>query len=129
MKQLIVLIVFSLFATNCNRKDSEDFSLMINHYAGGPGLTIIYRLDEKGLQVNMNCDLEDCQEKTVYKRTFTKSERDSVFNFINSLQLDTLKSSYKTKGILDGLVTRLSFRKGIFSSHTTTFSNFDTPAT
>jgi hypothetical protein len=102
---------------------------MIRHYSGGPGLTIIYALDENGLSVKTNCDLQDCKETTEYTRYFARSESDSVYRFINSLKLDTLKSSYETKGILDGLFTKISFSTGFFTSYSTTLDNFDTPTT
>src|SRR6266536_1418218 len=123
------IISLLLLVTSCNNDGRQDFSLTIKHYAGGPGITIIYDLTETGLQVETNCDFEDCKQKTVYKRAFTKSESDSIYKIINSLQLDTLKSSYETKGIMDGLFTKLSFKKGFFSSHSSTFDNFDTPTT
>ncbi len=130
MPRLTTLIIILIFiATSCNRNGKQDFSVTIKHYAGGPGITLIYDVNEKGLQVETNCDLEDCKQKTVYKRTFTKNESDSVSNFINSLQLDTLKSSYETKGILDGLFTKLTIKRGFFSSHSSSFDNFTTPAT
>lgn len=131
MTRLILFIaVLFWFAASCKSDGRQDFSLTIKHYAGGHGLTIIYDLNEDGLQINTNCDLENCNEKTVYKRTFTKNESDSIYKFINSLQLDTLKPSYKIKGIMDdGLFTKLSFKKGFFLTHTSTFDNFDTPTT
>ena len=115
--------------TSCKSDGRQDFSLTIKHYAGGAGLTLIYDLNEVGLQVDTNCDLENCKQKTVYKRSFTKSESDSIYSFISSLRLDTLKSSYETKGVMDGLFTKLSFKKSFFSTHSSTFDNFDTPTT
>jgi hypothetical protein len=130
MQRLISpIIVLILLVTGCNRDGRQDFSLTIKHYAGGPGLTVMYVLNENGLGVSTNCDLENCREKIVYKRAITKNESDSIYKFINSLQLDTLKPSYETKGIMDGLFTKLSFKKGFFSSHSSTFDNFDTPTT
>jgi hypothetical protein len=123
-----LLILFSL-VTSCTRNGSQGFSLIIKHYAGGPGITLIYNLNEKDLQVETNCDLENCKQKTVYKRIFTKNESDSISKFITSLQLDTLKSSYETKGIMDGLFTKLTIKDGFSSSHSSTFDNFTTPTT
>lgn len=129
IRHFILMVSLMLFLTSCNRNDKQDFSLTIKHYAGGPGITLIYDLNEKGLQVETNCDLQDCKEKTVYKRTFTKNESDSVSKFITSLQLDTLKSSYETKGIMDGLFTKVTIKRGLFSSHSSSFDNFTTPTT
>ncbi|HEX4374343.1 MAG TPA: hypothetical protein VHZ50_13665 [Puia sp.] len=129
IRRIPFIIVLILIATNCSNITKQEFSLTIKHYAGGPGLTVIYYLNDSSLDVGTNCDLADCQEKIVYKRTFTKNENDSIYKFINSLQLDTLKSSYKTEGIMDGLFTNLSFRKGFFRSHSSTFDNFKTPVT
>jgi len=130
MRRLRSFIIISiLLATSCTGDGRQNFSLIIKHYAGAIGLTVIYNLNEKGLQVSTNCDLENCTEKIVYNKTFTKNESDSIYKFINSLQLDTLKSSYKTEGIMDGLFTKLSFKTGFFSYHSTTFDNFNTPTT
>jgi hypothetical protein len=125
----IFIVVFLIVATSCNNHGRQNFSLTIKHYAGGAGLTLIYDIDENGLKVETNCDLENCKQKTVYKRAFTKTESDSIYEFITNLQLDTLKTSYETKGIWDGLTTKLSFKKGLFSSHSSTFDNCDTPTT
>ena len=130
MVRLIAFItVFIVLATSCNNSGRQNFSLTIRHYAGSAGITLIYHLDESDLQVDTNCDLENCKQKRVYKRTFSKNESDSIYNFITSLQLDTLKRSYETKGIWDGLSTKLTYQKGLFSSHSSTFDNFNTPTT
>lgn len=118
-----------LLVTSCKNNGRQDFALIIKHYAGGPGLTLIYDLNENGLKVETNCDLENCKQRIVYKRKFTKKESGSIYSFLNSLKLDTLKSSYEAKGILDGLFTKLTFKKGFFSSHTSTFDNFRTKTT
>lgn len=104
-----------LLVTSCNNNGRQDFALIIKHYAGGSGLTIIYDLNENGLKVETNCDLENCKQRVVYRRTFTNEESDNIYSFLNSLKLDTLKSSYETKGIWDGLFTKLTFKK--VSSH------------
>lgn len=90
---------------------------------------MIYSVDETSLQVDTDCDLENCKRKTVYKRTFNKSESDSIYRFISSLQLDTLKSSYQAKGMLDGLFTKITIEKGFLSTQTSTFDNYLTPTT
>jgi hypothetical protein len=124
-----LIIVLLLLATSCNKDGRQDFSLTIKHYAGAAGLTLIYDINENGLKVETNCDLQDCKQKKVYERRFSKNECDSIYQFIISLHLDTLKSSYETYGVLDGLFTKLSFKNGFFSSHSSTFDNFDTPTT
>lgn len=86
----IFITFFLLIATSCNNDGRQNFSLTIKHYAGGAGLTLIYDIDEIGLKVETNCDLESCKQRTVYKRTFTRDYCDSIYKFINSLQLDTL---------------------------------------
>ena len=121
--------VLLLLMTSCNNNGRKDFSLTIKHYAGAAGLTLIYDIDENGLKIKTNCDLENCKQKTVYKRTFTKNESDSIYWFFNSLQIDTLKPSYETKSVWDGLFTKLTFKKGLFSSHSSTFDNFNTTTT
>jgi len=128
LKALIVVLLVAV--TGCNSNYSNDFSLTVNHYGGGAGITIIYSIDRQGLHVDTNCDLANCKLATVYTRTFTAAEADSVFNFINSLQIDTLKKEYKPTGmVFDGLYTEIKFKKGIFSSHKCTFDNVSTPST
>lgn len=128
LRQFTLIILLALILASCTRS-SKNLSIKITHYGGGSGITLIYDLDQEGLQVTTNCDLENCKERTVYQRTFTKSQRDSIFMFINSLQLDSLQSSYETKGIMDGLFTTLTIKQGFFSKRTSTFNNFSTPAT
>lgn len=124
-----LLFVLLLFATGCGGDSRKGFSMTVTHYSGGIGLTRIYALNEKGLFVDTNCDFENCEQQTVYKRSFTKNESDNIYRFINSIKLDTLNSSYKTERVLDGLVTKLTFGNGLFSSHSATFDNFKTPVT
>jgi hypothetical protein len=126
---IIITFITFVFATSCKNDGRSNFSLTIKHYAGAAGLTLIYQLDENGLQIDTNCDLENCKQKTIYSRAFSRSESDSILSFLNSLQLDTLKPLYQTKGVWDGLVTRLKFRKSLFSSQLSTFENFNTPTT
>jgi hypothetical protein len=128
LKSLIIVLLFAV--TSCNSNDKRGFSLTVNHYGGGAGITIIYSIDEKGLQVDTNCDLANCKQATVYTRTFSDTESDSIFNFINSLKLDTLKREYRPTGLVyDGLYSEIKFKKGLFSSHKSSFDNISTPTT
>jgi len=124
------IIAFLIVVTSCNFNDRKSFSLTVKHYGGGAGITIIYSLDENGLQVDTNCDLANCKQETVYKRTFTNAESDSILKVLNSLKLDTLKKSYQYQGHYDdGLYTEIKMKHGFFSSHKSTFDNFATPTT
>jgi len=113
----------------CRTDGRNSISLKIIHYAGAAGLTLIYTIDQNSLQVDANCDLANCDQKTVYKRTFNKNESDSIYNFISSLRLDTLKSSYQRENMLDGLFTTITIKKGFLSRQTNTFDNYSTPTT
>ena len=114
--------------TSCNLVGNSDNSITISHYAGGPGITVIYIIDRSGIRVDANCDLENCKIKTVYERTFSEAESDSVIQVLNSLRLDTLNTSYKMQGFYsDGFITEIKFSDGIFSTHKTTFYNIYTP--
>jgi len=129
MRLLTFLITFFvILLTGCSSDTSENLSLTVKHYAGGAGITIIYSIDKDGLQVDTNCDLANCKEATVYKRTFSKAESDSIIATLNSLRLDTLKKSYKYQGYYDdSFLTEIKVRKGVFSSHESTFDNVYTP--
>jgi hypothetical protein len=121
------ILAVVLMVIGCNSDRRKSFYLHVKHYAGGPGLTIIYTINEKGLQVETNCDLEKCKQRTVYNRTFNKNQSDSIYQYIQSLRMDTLKSAYKTKGMFDGLVTKITIQTGFLFSHTSTFDNYSTP--
>jgi hypothetical protein len=128
LKSLVALALIGL--TSCSSDQSKDFSLSVEHYGGGAGITITYLIDKNGLQVNTNCDLASCKETTVYKRTFTKAERDSILINLNAFQLDTLKRKYQPEGIVfDGLHSEITFKKGLFSTHRSSFDNVSTPTT
>lgn len=128
-RQILFISILFFFVVGCSSDGRKSISLKIVHYAGGAGLTLIYTVDEKNLQVETNCDLENCEQKTVYKRVLNEEESDSIYKFISSLHLDTLKSSYQTRGMLDGLVTKISIKKGFLSTQTSSFDNYLTPAT
>jgi hypothetical protein len=113
---------------SCSFDGIEDFSLTVKHYGSGAGVTIIYSIDNKGLQVNTNCDLANCKKLTVYKRTFSESEKDSIVDIFKSLRLDTLKRSYKHQGYYDdGFYAEISLKESLFSTHKSTFDNVSTP--
>jgi len=114
--------------TSCSSNGSKDLRLTVKHYAGGAGITIIYSIDKNGLQVDTNCDLVNCKKATVYKRTFSEVESDSILVTLNSFRLDTLKRSYKYQGHYDdGFFTEVKLIKGLFSSQKSTFDNVYTP--
>jgi hypothetical protein len=129
MRLLTYSITFLfIFLTGCSSNAGKDFKLTVMHYAGGAGISIIYSIDNDGLQVDTNCDLANCKEATVYKRKFSKVESDNVITTLNFIRLDTLKKSYKYQGYFDdGYYTEIRLRKGLFSSHKSTFDNVSTP--
>jgi hypothetical protein len=119
---------FVILLTSCSADVDKDLRLIVKHYYGGPGMTIVYSIDKDGLQVNTNCDLTSCEATTVYKRTFSEVESDSVIETLNSFQLDTLKHSYKHQGfITDGFFTEIKLTKGLLSSHKSIFDNLYPP--
>lgn len=128
-RQIWFIFTLILILSGCTSDGRKTFYLNIKHYAGATGLTLTYSIDEESIQVSTNCDLAGCKQKTVYKREFTKNKSDSIYNFIISLRLDTLKPKYQTKGMLDGLFTTVKFKKNFFTSRTNTFDNYPTPTT
>jgi hypothetical protein len=124
----LTVIFFCILLTSCSSDRNKDLRLTVKHYAGGAGITIIYSIDKTGLQVDTNCDLVNCKEATVYKRTFSKVESDTILATLNSFRLDTLKKSYKYQGYYDdGFFTEVNLSKGLFSSQRSTFDNVYTP--
>jgi hypothetical protein len=94
------------------------------------GLTIYYIVDDKSIMVDTNCDLENCKRKNVYKRSLTSAQSDSLFQALKSLQLDTLKTSYKPKGmVFDGLVSTIKLRGSEFPNKDISIDNVDLPTT
>lgn len=109
--------------TNSNR-----VSIEIQHFAGGIGLTIYYLVDDKSLQVDTDCDFQDCERKTVYKRGLTSEQSDSLFKTLQSLRLDTLKNSYSPAGIVDdGLVSSIKFGGSGLPNKEISVDNVDLP--
>jgi hypothetical protein len=130
MLRLIFLLVFLLSLGSCtNPKDNRFQSLKIKHFAGAAGLTIIYIVTKNKIQVSTNCDFQDCKEQVVYERNFTKAESDSIQNFILTIHLDTLKASYETPNIDDGLYSEIIVEKKSSPPKKSTFSNYSTAAT
>jgi len=122
-------IVILLFGFSCNANRNGPISIKVSHFAGAAGLTRIYIITENEIQLVTNCDFQDCTEKVVYRRAFSNAESDSIQNFLLSLRLDTLKASYTTPNIDDGLFTKLTVTGGTASTKTSTFSNYTTPVT
>ena len=129
MRLLTTSIAFLFIVlTGCNTNANKKLKLTVKHYAGGAGITIIYSIDKDGLQVDTNCNLANCKEATVYKRTFSRLESDSIIETLTSLRLDTLRKSYKYQRYFDdGFFTEIKLRKGLFSSHKSIFDNVSTP--
>src|SRR5688500_6999723 len=123
-----LILALLLVITSCKCSDKRSFSVTVSHYSGAAGITITYSINEKGLQVDTNCDLANCKENTVYTRAFTKSESDSIVSILRSLKLDTLEKLYQYQGYYDdGFYTIVKMRQGLFSSHKSTSENTSTP--
>jgi len=120
---------FLVIAAACTQSNKKAFSIKISHFAGAAGMTRIYFINQNELHLSTDCDFKDCQEQVVYKREFTKNETANIANFISSLHLDTLKASYETPNIDDGLVTRIVITNESSASKTSTFSNYRTSVT
>ena len=127
--KLIIVTILSLLTINC-RTSSNRVSIEIRHFAGAMGLTIYYLIGDKFVQVGTNCDFENCKRKTVYKRELTRGQSDSLFSILQSLRLDTLKNSYKPKGmILDGLVSSIKIAGTGLPNKEIDIDNVDLPTT
>jgi hypothetical protein len=126
---LLSTFIFGIIAISCNENGLE-FSVEIKNYAGAEGITIYYIVTNKSVHVDYVCDQQNCKRKTLYKRDLDKRQSDSIYRFIQSLHLDTLKSAYKPDGIVfDGLVTYLKLRGSGLPNKSVTLDNQSTPAT
>lgn len=110
LSKLFIIATLSLLTINC-RTNSGKFSIEIRHFAGAASLTIYYLVGDNYVQVDTNCDFQDCKRKTVYKRDLNPQQSDSLLKTLQTLRLDTLKNNYKPKGmVFDGLVSSIKIR-------------------
>ena len=129
LPKLFIIATLSLLTINC-RTNSNKVSIEIRHFAGAAGLTIYYLLGDNYVQVDTDCDFQDCKRKTVYKRDLNPQQSDSLFNALQTLRLDTLKRNYKPKGIVfDGLVSSIKLRGSGLPDKDVSIDNVDLPAT
>jgi hypothetical protein len=127
--KLFILATLSLVTFNCGT-NSHKYSIEVRHFAAAMGLTIYYIVDDKSIKVDTNCDLDNCKRKNVYKRSFTSVQSDRLFQALKSLHLDTLKTSYKSKGmVFDGLVSSIKLRGSEFPNKDISIDNVDLPTT
>lgn len=103
------IIIFSLLilCLGCNFNKSD--TIEIDHYFGGVGLSLSYKIDNNKVIVMSNCDFEDCSDKIIYKRKISESEIDEFKTKIKFLKIDTLKNEYINSSILDGQYTEICF--------------------
>ena len=129
LQKLFIIATLSLLTTNC-RTNSNKISIEIRHFAGAAGLTIYYLLGDNFVQVDTDCDFQDCKRKTVYKRDLNPQQRDSLFKALQTLRLDTLKSDYKPKRmVFDGLVSSIKLRGSGLPDKNISIDNVNLPAT
>ncbi len=127
-KLLVILTVIPLMF-NCKTK-SERFSIEVRHFAGAPGLTIYYIVNDTYVQVDTDCDLQDCKRKTVYKRSLTQEQSESLLENLKSLHLDTLRKTYEPKEmIFDGLFTTIKLQGPDLPTKTISINNVELPTT
>jgi hypothetical protein len=113
----------------CNERE-PGFALEIKKYGGATGITIYYLVSDKSVQVDNNCELENCKRKTVYKRDLDKRQSDSVYFFIQSLYMDTLHEEYRPTGLVeDGQVTSINICGLGLPTKSVMLDNRNTPTT
>ena len=106
------------------------FSIEVKHFNGGVGAENIYLINDKYVQVETNCDFQDCDRKIVYKRKLSRIQSDSIFHLLKSLRLDTLKENYRpARIVLDGLESSSTFRGSRLKNKTVYINNRNIKAT
>ena len=116
--------------TKTSSANRHGFSIEIEHFAGAMGLTLYYIANGKYVQVDMNCDLENCERKTLYKRELSAKESDDLFKKLQALKLDTLKKSYRPDGmVLDGLVSSIKVHGPDLANSEISIDNVNLPTT
>jgi hypothetical protein len=128
LRKFSVIATFCLFAFHCGT-NSNRYSIEIRHFAGAWGLTVYYLVSDKAIQVDTDCDFQNCKRKTVYKRDLTKELSDSLFEVLLALRLDTLKESYEPQlWIADGLNSTVKIRGTKFPNKDVSIDNVNVPA-
>lgn len=118
-----------MLTVNCST-NSNKFLVEIRHFAGAAGLTIYYLISENKVQVDTDCDFQDCKRKTLYVRDLNAEQSGSLFQALKALHLDTLKNNYRPKGmVFDGLVTAIKIRGDGLPSKEISIDNVELPAT
>lgn len=133
-KSIAISILATLLVIQCKTKSKEHyqstFSIEVRHFAGAAGLTIYYIVNERSVQVDTDCDFENCKRKTVYKRELRSEESDKVLEGLQGLRLDTLKKEYRPKGIVfDGLVSSIKIHGSKLPDKEISIDNVNLPAT
>lgn len=108
---------------------TDRYSIEVSHFAGAVGLTIYYTLTDKSITVDIDCDFANCKRKTVYTRTLTTQQADSLLAIFKQLHLDSLKSYYQPPNtIFDGLVSSVKLRGSELPHKNITIDNVNVPA-
>ncbi len=129
LSKLFIIATLSLLTINC-RTNSSKLSIEIRHFAGAAGLTIYYLVGDNYVQVDTDCDFQDCKRKAVYKRDLNPQQSDSLLKALQALRLDTLKNNYKPKGmVFDGLVSSIKIRGAGLPNKNISIDNVDLTAT
>ncbi len=131
--KLLIILALSFPTFQCKNtttRDDNKLSIEITHFAGAAGLTIYYIIADTILQVDTNCDFQDCTRKTIYKRTLTIGQLDTLIKQLQTLHLDTLKKSYSPEGmVLDGLMSTIKIKIPSIQNKNISINNVDLPAT
>lgn len=126
--KFFIITILNLQLLGCSLF-TDRYSIKVNHFAGAVGLTIYYTLTDKSITVDTNCDFADCKGKTVYTRTLTTQQADSLLAIFKQLHLDSLKSYYQPPHpIFDGLVSSIKLRGSELPHKNITIDNVDVPA-
>jgi len=131
LKLLLVFFFSALLAIGCNTDGRKSFDIEVEHYNGANGITLKYSLNQDKIDIITNCDLANCKEEKVYTRLFSKTESDSINNFLKSLKLDTLKLQPASSIKFDGHNTKITFKKHFILtlSSSINYNNYTTPTT
>jgi hypothetical protein len=127
MKYLYFLILVTHFFSSCSQPSDGRFSVEVNHFFGGAGLTKNYSITNKEVSLITNCDFQNCKSKMVYKRALTKIESDSFYRFLTSSKINRLKAEYIDDNVFDGLHSTISYKVPGFGSDEVQINNVDVP--
>jgi len=102
-----IFIISACHGPKDPRLARERFNVTVQAFALTAGYNLKYQINEEGINIITNCDFEGCKPETKYRKNFGDRESNDFYQFLKSLRIDTLKTSYTRNGVLDGYLIKI----------------------